>query len=286
MTDAFLPNINAACFDSYSMRRGRLIFQLEKERTHNCRQAGFKRGLPTGMNGVLWVAASFSLCVLQYYNITKVFAAPKSEMSIFDQISIDEPRPIQGARLESRARSVLERIRAKGVSLTIWNRSLSGALQSATTSISALMPVHRQFTLAPQDSVCEPLIAAVRAFPGLSESAARVWREDLTELVMLARTVDPAAPLRVFVQSRACHGHEPFHTDHVPLRLICTYRGAGTQYLSSESMGASVREVPTGAVAVIKGKQYPGEPNYALLHRSPPAEPTWPRIVALIDILP
>ncbi len=181
---------------------------------------------------------------------------------------------------------MLGKIRDEGVSLSVWNRPLSGALQCATASICALMPVQQHFTLAPNDTVHEPLSATVGAFPGLSQSAADVWREDLIELVVLAQSVAPTAPLRVFVQSRASHGHEPFHADHVALRLICTYRGAGTQYLSNDSIDpASLRKIPTGAVAVMKGLRYPDQAQHALMHRSPPAEPAWPRIVALIDIL-
>ena len=57
-----------------------------------------------------------------------------------------------------------------------------------------------------------------------------------------------------------------FHIDAVGLRLLCTYAGAGTEWVNN---GGTVRRMATMEVGVFKGSAYPdGAPR--VLHRSPP----------------
>ncbi|SLN45419.1 hypothetical protein ROA7450_02193 [Roseovarius albus] len=63
-----------------------------------------------------------------------------------------------------------------------------------------------------------------------------------------------------------------FHVDAVTARLVCTYRGAGTQY------GKSVRgrepesysNVPTGSPIILRGKLWPKPSATNILYRTPP----------------
>lgn len=75
------------------------------------------------------------------------------------------------------------------------------------------------------------------------------------------------------VTTNACRR---FHIDAVTARLVCTYRGIGTQYgLSTD--GAAPRRVftvPTGAPILLRGTLWPERPRAGLLHRSPPIEGT------------
>lgn len=63
-----------------------------------------------------------------------------------------------------------------------------------------------------------------------------------------------------------------FHVDHVVLRLLCTYVGPAVQWrMAAEGEVAPVQQVATGAVALLKGRCYPGwQPEGAVEHRSPP----------------
>jgi len=163
--------------------------------------------------------------------------------------------------------------------------------------VNALLPVHRMFTAAPHESARALLAEAIRAFPGLSEASASAWGEDLMLLLTLARNIAPASPLRVHLETRANDACLRFHADNVSLRMICTYRGAGTQWLPVHAVdldplghggngrASSVSEIPTGAVAVMKGLRYPDGGDHALVHRSPPADAVHPRVVAVVDIL-
>jgi len=85
------------------------------------------------------------------------------------------------------------------------------------------------------------------------------------------------------VTTNACHG---FHIDAVTARLVCTYRGTGTQYGISTD-GAQPRRVftvPTGAPILLRGTLWPERPRSGLLHRSPPIEGTGEtRLVLVLD---
>jgi len=67
-----------------------------------------------------------------------------------------------------------------------------------------------------------------------------------------------------------------FHIDAITGRLICTYRGTGTQYGISVNREdpSDIVTVPTGAPILLRGTLWPATPSSGLLHRSPPIEGT------------
>lgn len=85
------------------------------------------------------------------------------------------------------------------------------------------------------------------------------------------------------ITTNACR---KFHIDYVTARLICTYRGTGTQYGISTD-GADPRRVftvPTGAPILLRGTLWPQNPPSGLLHRSPPIDGTGEtRLVLVLD---
>lgn len=85
------------------------------------------------------------------------------------------------------------------------------------------------------------------------------------------------------VTSNACR---KFHIDAVTARLVCTYRGTGTQYGISTD-GTEPRRVftvSTGAPILLRGTLWPEGPKSGLLHRSPPIEGTGEtRLVLVLD---
>ena len=102
---------------------------------------------------------------------------------------------------------------------------------------------------------------------------------------VFAKTMNaPYLRLRLdVVNSNACRR---FHVDAITARLICTYRGTGTQYGISENGAEPQRvfTVPTGAPILLRGKLWPETPQTGLLHRSPPIEGTnETRLVLVLD---
>ena len=73
------------------------------------------------------------------------------------------------------------------------------------------------------------------------------------------------------VSTHACCA---FRNDAGKARLICTYRGTGTQYgLSTDGADPDdVKTVPTCAPIILRGSGWPAEPPCTVLHRAPPLE--------------
>lgn len=110
--------------------------------------------------------------------------------------------------------------------------------------------------------------------------------EDTVTLVTeFAALMDvPFVRLRLdVVENNACR---KFHIDYVTARLICTFRGTGTQYGQSVQ-GAdphTILTVPTGSPIILRGNAWPEQPRVSLRHRSPPIEGTGEtRLVLVLD---
>ena len=109
---------------------------------------------------------------------------------------------------------------------------------------------------------------------------------DTAALADIFMGLTPAPYLRLrfdVVTTNACR---KFHIDAVTARLICTYRGTGTQYGISID-GAEPRRVftvPTGCPILLRGTLWPERPTSGLRHRSPPIEGTGEtRLVLVLD---
>ena len=77
-----------------------------------------------------------------------------------------------------------------------------------------------------------------------------------------------------------------FHIDALTARLICTFRGTGTQYGLANAAGdpETVHSVRTGAAIVLRGKRWLTKAKVDLVHRSPPIQGTGQtRLVLVLD---
>ncbi len=91
----------------------------------------------------------------------------------------------------------------------------------------------------------------------LAECFAAVMRAPLLQLRLDVVTTD------------ACRR---FHIDAVTARLLCTFRGTGTQFgIAADGQDPDVIDTaPMGAVLVLRGSLWPTVPPAGLRHRSPP----------------
>jgi hypothetical protein len=99
-----------------------------------------------------------------------------------------------------------------------------------------------------------------------------------------------------------------FHVDRVPVRLICTYGGLGTEWLpeaavnrdklgpaacgqADEDSGllldpGAIRAMPAFAIGLLKGELWDGNQGRGAVHRSPRPTPRYPRRLLLtLDLL-
>ena len=110
--------------------------------------------------------------------------------------------------------------------------------------------------------------------------------EDIAALADIFGGLMRARWLRLRLDVVTTNACRKFHIDAVTARLVCTYRGTGTQYGISTD-GAEPRRiftVPTGAPILLRGTLWPERPRSGLLHRSPPIEGTGEtRLVLVLD---
>ncbi|WP_308388217.1 DUF1826 domain-containing protein [Acidithiobacillus sp. AMEEHan] len=106
-------------------------------------------------------------------------------------------------------------------------------------------------------------------------------------------------------QDRVC---PRFHVDHVALRLLCTWKGPGSEWLEDGEVdrrflgrgsrgladeesgllrpGARIRQIPEQAVALCKGDAWAGNEGRGVVHRSPAVPPVdGTRVLLALDLL-
>lgn len=110
--------------------------------------------------------------------------------------------------------------------------------------------------------------------------------DDVTALSDIFADLMQAPYLRLRLQAVTTNACRKFHLDAITARLICTYRGTGTQYgISTDGHEpARVFTVATGAPILLRGSLWPEAPVSGLLHRSPPIEGSGEtRLVLVLD---
>ena len=90
-----------------------------------------------------------------------------------------------------------------------------------------------------------------------------------------------------------------FHVDHVPVRLITTYAGPGSQWLkeglierrrlgqltSEPTENSKIEHRNVGEVALLKGEKWQGNEGFGLIHRSPAVKEGERRLILTLDWL-
>ena len=110
--------------------------------------------------------------------------------------------------------------------------------------------------------------------------------DDIAALANTFANQNHAPYIRLRLEPISTNACRKFHIDALTTRLVCTYRGTGTQYGISKD-GTEPKQiftVPTGAPIVLRGTLKPEHPRTGLLHRSPPIEGTGEtRLVLVLD---
>jgi len=128
------------------------------------------------------------------------------------------------------------------------------------------------------------------------DAGSAALREDIRALAeLLCDLIDtPRAGVRLEVMHKAMCPR--FHTDQVGIRLLCTYRGPGTEYLDqaaghdvingvrNEPEEGAIVHVPPYAILLLKGANWQGNAGHGAIHRSPALDAGQaPRVLLAID---
>ncbi|MEM9223778.1 MAG: DUF1826 domain-containing protein [Pseudomonadota bacterium] len=110
--------------------------------------------------------------------------------------------------------------------------------------------------------------------------------DDIAALATLFAELMGSALLKLRLERVATNSCTKFHIDAITGRLICTYRGTGTQYgiLTEGDVPRRIFTVPTGSPIILRGTLWPQSPPAGVMHRSPPIEGTGEtRLVLILD---
>lgn len=165
-------------------------------------------------------------------------------------------------------REVLDAIRSPGCAVAVWQRRLH--FQDWIDTLAPDRLPEARLVLRPDHA--EDAIAAVLA-DRIAECSNR--RKLIDDIALLARSFAHILKIRRVrlrldvLRDDAC---TRFHLDNVAARLLCTYRGRGTEYGRSRAGEdpQSIHDLPTGSVGVFRGRLWPGPERSRVLHRSPP----------------
>lgn len=193
---------------------------------------------------------------------------------------------------------VLADIYHEEVNMAVWQRRLTATLADSITGFLTEKPRFKaSMTVSPES-----------ALAGISESLGDDMKElsdNIAELVdMFCCLFDlKRVGLRLTViDSAMC---PKFHVDNVPCRLITTFQGAGTEWLSQAVVDRSklgrgsqgqldnesgiyqdqqeIQQISAGDVALLKGEHWEGNQEAGIVHRSPRVASGERRLVLTLD---
>ncbi|MCG3268068.1 DUF1826 domain-containing protein [Yoonia sp. I 8.24] len=167
----------------------------------------------------------------------------------------------------------------------IWRRKASPDFQNWVDSLPPeQLPQGRVVTRADAVSAVVAELCEIAQTPVCRQRDQLI--DDVAALADVFSDLMKPPYLRVRLQVVTSNACRKFHTDALTARLVCTYRGTGTQYgiATKGHDPARVFTVPTCAPILLRGTQWPETPASGLLHRSPPIEGTGEtRLVLVLD---
>jgi len=202
-------------------------------------------------------------------------------------------RPVDIRQICGESPKVMAEIFHDGVNMAVWQRRLPAQLEDfAALVISLGQPLADQRVV--EVSEHEPVL-----LPGLLPEAAdlhgyEAFVADVTWLVSAYTCLLGAR--RVGLRLRVLQGAmcPRFHVDNVPVRLLTTYVGPGSDWLEEGAIEReglhlasapvdNIQQLKTGDVAVLKGEKWIGNEGAGLIHRSPASHQ--PRLLLSLDWL-
>ncbi len=195
------------------------------------------------------------------------------------------PRRVARDVMRGTSKEILASIDDAGVAAAIWQRSLAPELQLWLDTLDcAQLPSLR--TICPAH-LAETVVLSALDTEGLGEGQGpSALARDAGELALAAGAVLKTRYVRLRFDVSRQRSCPKFHVDHVRARLLCTYRGPGTEYVPESALGSPgrCRQMTRGATGLFRGKLWLSAETCGLLHRSPgPASDGKARLLLVID---
>src|SRR5471030_243416 len=202
-------------------------------------------------------------------------------------------------QVQGESPTVLGEILDEGVNLAVWQRRLPGHIADfATLLLSLDEPLAESLSLEMPDDEARPNLQGLASgfsdlegYEGFLSDVS--WLVSAYACLLGARRIG----LRLRVLDKAMCPR--FHVDHVPVRLITTYAGVGSQWLKEGAINraqlgraegepqnaALIQQINEGDVALLKCERWTGNEGFGLVHRSPQPRAGERRLILTLDWL-
>ncbi|MTH97183.1 DUF1826 domain-containing protein [Roseibium sp. RKSG952] len=194
-------------------------------------------------------------------------------------------RPAAGDVVIGRDADILSDVDAPGIAAAIWQRIPDPDFQNWIDALPAgqlpdlrtTVPVH----------LAEAALLSACGLAGMPDGPEQHrLASDAAALALIYSRILRCTHVRIRFDVSSGVMCPKFHLDNVPARLLCTYRGAGTEYVLENHQDDTrrIRSMRTGSAGLFRGRTWPGEERCRLLHRSPAVlAGSGPRLLLAID---
>ncbi|MEL6803571.1 MAG: DUF1826 domain-containing protein [Bacteroidota bacterium] len=176
---------------------------------------------------------------------------------------------------------VLKRIHEEDVNIAIYERDTS----KLKSEINSLLDQNIEFRASGDiDAIMSDVVKVV------DQHTHSLIIKDMERLLSYFQEVVQTTNCRLLLAAINSNMCRKFHTDINEIRMLCTYSGPGTLWLTDDNINrralgargrederiaieeSKVQQVKTGAVTLLKGALYPYDRANAVVHRSPTIE--------------
>lgn len=182
--------------------------------------------------------------------------------------------------------------------MAIWSRAYPPSVAAEVLRLPVnAYPNVRLITSRPATDVAD---AFARAAMSADVPVPQALAADVSMLAELYRQVRQVDKVLIRIERITESRGRLLHVDEVQLRLLCTYRGLTTRWLSDDAAvrdgigkrsnariyrkPSDIRRLPLGHVALIKGECWPGNAGRGLVHGEPHvSKPHHHRMSVVID---
>lgn len=186
-------------------------------------------------------------------------------------------RPEERGLVQGGEDTVLGAISRPETSMAVWLRPMPVVLRMWSDGLHPEQIPDGRVLIAPDEAgrAVDCLFSRSRTPAGAGRA---LFKADVCDLVRRFAAVSGGGLVDLRVEHIRHDACWRFHRDQVRLRMICTYRGPGTEYVPRDRYDDALErqrdydgltfEVPRFAVALFKGAE--GGSDDAVVHRSPP----------------
>lgn len=191
-------------------------------------------------------------------------------------------RPVDIIQVFGETPKVLAEVLQDGVNLAVWRRRLPAQLEDFAALVISLGKPLADQRVIDVDEEQKPVL------PDLLREAAdlhgyEAFVADVTWLVAAYTCLVGARRVGLRVRVLNAPMCPRFHVDNVPLRLLTTYIGQGSEWLqerdscrdelhTAQPSVDNIQHLQPGEVAILKGEKWQGNEGAGLVHRSPSAQ--------------